>query len=70
MCQLWSLGAPRINEAIRAAKKGVRKTVFADDQMICSLRNGQETLHAFGKTANKWVALGTSLSKVLPLHNI
>lgn len=47
------MGAPRINEAIRAAKNGVRKTLFAADQMVCFLQNGQETLHAFGKTANK-----------------
>lgn len=66
MCELQSLGAPRINEAIRAAKNGVGKTVFADDQMVRSLQNGQETLHAFGKTANK----SGSFSKVLPLHNI
>lgn len=51
--ELRSLGAPRINEAIRAAKDGVRKTVCAGDQMVCSLRNGQQTLCAFGKSADK-----------------
>lgn len=53
MCELQSLGAPGKNEAIRAAKNGVRKAVFADDQTVCSLQNGQETLHAFGETTNK-----------------
>lgn len=51
--ELWSLGAPRINEAVRAAKDGVRKTVCAGDQMVCSLQNGRQTLRAFGKTANR-----------------